>query len=127
MGDLAAVRVGDAVRLRWTMPSETTDGQTLTGQRRVTVCRRAGMGVCAQVKALAEMPKAAVEVEDALPAGMTEGAAGLLTYEVEVQNEAGRAAGASNAAYTASGSAGGGGRTDGHGDEDGRGAGMETG
>jgi hypothetical protein len=103
--DLKAQRVGDAVQLHWTMPSVTSDGQALAGQKKATLCRRVGAGVCRQVSALSEMPKAAVEIEDALPASLLTGAPQLLTYEIEVQNTLAHSAGVSNPAYSASGPA----------------------
>ena len=103
VSDLQAQRVGDNVQLRWTMPSDTTDGLVLIGQRKWMVCRRVGVGVCEQVQSLPEMPKARVAIEDALPAVLAKGSPDLLTYEVEVMNEAGRSAGASNPAYAAGG------------------------
>jgi hypothetical protein len=105
VGNLQAQRVGDSVQLRWTMPNDTTDGQDLTGQRKVTVCRRVGAGVCEQVQSLAEMPAAKVAIVDALPPELVQGSPELLTYEVEVLSTAGRSAGASNPAYSASGAA----------------------
>ncbi len=103
VSDLQAQRVGDSVQLRWTMPGETTDGLELTGQRKVAVCRRVGAGVCEQVQSFPEMPKAKVAIEDALPPAVVKGSPELLTYEVQVMSPAGRSAGASNPAYTASG------------------------
>jgi hypothetical protein len=105
VSDLQAQRVGDHVQLRWTMPGDTTDGLALAGQKKVTVCRRIGAGVCAQVQSFPEMPKAAVAIKDALPGAMVKAAPELLTYEVQVMNEAGRSAGSSNPAYAASGAA----------------------
>ena len=105
VSDLRAERVGDNVQLHWTMPAQTTDGRLLVGQKKVTICRRLAAGVCAQVKSFSEMPKAGVAVEDTLPAAMLKDAPRLLTYEVEVLNEAERSAGASNLAITASGAA----------------------
>ncbi len=87
------------------MPGDTTDGLAIQGQRKVTVCRRMGAGVCAQVQSFPEMPKARIAIEDALPPDVVKGSPDLLTYEVEVLNDAGRSAGASNPAYAASGAA----------------------
>lgn len=103
VSDLQAQRVGDRVQLRWTMPGDTTDGLTLNSQKKVTVCRRVGAGVCAQVQSFPEMPKAKIAIEDALPQAVVKSSPELLTYEVEVLNMAGRSAGASNPAYAASG------------------------
>ncbi|HEY0307930.1 MAG TPA: hypothetical protein VGB94_07205, partial [Acidobacteriaceae bacterium] len=105
VADLRAQRVGDGVRLQWTMPAETTDGRLLAGAKKVTLCRRLAAGVCEQVKSLSEAPKAAVAVEDILPAAMLKDPALLLTYEVQVLNAAERSAGASNLALAASGPA----------------------
>jgi hypothetical protein len=103
--DLQAQRVGDNVQLHWTMPGDTTDGLALQGQRKVTVCRRIGAGICTQVKSFPEMPKAKIAIEDALPPTVVKSSPELLTYEVEVMNDAGHSAGASNPAYAASGAA----------------------
>jgi len=103
VGDLQAQRVGDAVELRWTMPATTTDGLVLAGQSSVTVCRSAGVVVCLPVQRFTAMPKARVEIADQLPAELLQQAPQVVRYEVQVCNAAGRSAGASNAAYTASG------------------------
>jgi hypothetical protein len=103
VSDLQAQRVGENVQLHWTMPGDTTDGLALNGQKKVTVCRRVGAGVCAQVQSFPEMPKAKIAIEDALPPAVVKSSRELLTYEVEVMNDAGRSAGASNPAYAASG------------------------
>src|SRR5580698_546706 len=79
VSDLKAQRVGDSVQLRWTMPGDTTDGLALDGQRKVTVCRRVGAGVCAQVQSFPEMPKAKIAIEDALPPVLVKGTPELLT------------------------------------------------
>jgi len=105
VADLRAERVGDSVRLQWTMPAQTTDGRLLAGQKKVTLCRRLAAGVCEQVKSFPEMPKASVALEDTLPAAMLKGEPQLLTYEVQVMNAAERSAGASNLALAASGPA----------------------
>jgi hypothetical protein len=104
VSDLKAQRVGDSVQLSWTMAGDTTDGLALEGQRKVKVCRRVGVGVCAPVQSFAEMPKAKITIEDILPPALVKSLPELLAYEVEVMNLAGRSAGASNPAYTASGS-----------------------
>jgi hypothetical protein len=105
VSDLQAQRVGNSVQLRWTMPGDTTDKLVLDGQKKVTVCRRVGTGVCTQVQGFPEMPKAKIAVEDVLPPELLHAAPQLLTYEVQVMNTAGRSAGASNPAYAASGAA----------------------
>ena len=103
VSDLKAQRVGDIVQLRWTMPGDTTDGLALEGQRKVTVCRRVGVGICVPVQSFAEMPKAKIAIEDVLPPAVVKSSPELLAYEVEVVNLAGRSAGGSNPAYTAGG------------------------
>jgi hypothetical protein len=105
VSDLQAQRVGDSVQLRWTMSGDTTDSIGLTGQKKVTVCRRVGAGVCAQVQSFPEMPKAKVAIEDVLPPAVVKDSPALLTYEVQVLSDVGRSAGASNPAYAASGAA----------------------
>jgi len=105
VSDLKAQRVGNSVQLSWTMPGDTTDSLALDGQRKVTVCRRVGDGVCVQVQSFPEMPKAKIAIEDVLPPAIVKGSPELLSYEVEVINAAGRSAGVSNPAYTASGAA----------------------
>jgi hypothetical protein len=54
---------------------------------------------------MSEMPRAQVSKLDDLTGELLKAAPSLLTYEVEVLNAAGRSAGASNAAYAASGAA----------------------
>jgi len=105
VSDLRAQRVGDSVQLQWTMPDDTTDSLVLIGQRKATLCRRVGAGVCEQVQSFPEMPKAKVAIADALPPAVANGMSNLLTYEVEVMNLESRSAGASNLAYAAGGAA----------------------
>jgi hypothetical protein len=106
VSDLQAQRVGDGVLLHWTMPHDTTDGQELAGQRVARFCRHVGAGAWALAcVSFPEMSAAKVAIADALPLEVVKGSPELLTYEVEVLSTAGRSAGASNLAYSASGAA----------------------
>ena len=102
--DLSAVRVGDSVRLAWTMPKRTTDRLPLKHPVTVQVCRSEG-APCANIASLTLAPGAAGAYSDALPSDLAQGGDRLLRYEVALQNHAGKSAGPSNAAYSAAGPA----------------------
>jgi hypothetical protein len=108
---LTAVRVGDAVRLDWTTPTQTTDKLTIKGPVTAVICRdTVGANVaripaktsCAAVARVAVTPGAS-EAMDTLPAELTAGPARLLAYRVELLNVAGRTAGPSAAAMAVAG------------------------
>ena len=112
--DLTAERVGNSVELHFTAPENSTDklplrGGTVIGQ----ICRQLPHQACIAVPS----SKAAVSTTgpggvrnpvtwtDALPQSLTDGPAKLLIYRVEFFSPAGRSAGLSEPAFTASGSA----------------------
>jgi hypothetical protein len=101
--NLAAIRVGNAVRLSWTMPARTTDKVLLRAPVDVQVCRAVATGDCIAIANLNLPPGQARAYSDELPPDLTQGPARLLRYEVTMRNHAGKSAGPSNAAYSAAG------------------------
>jgi len=105
--DLHAFRKGDRVILTWTIPSATTDRQTITTLGATRICRGpADMKSCgtpvgqtaSQTQATkASDQKKAASYSDALPPEILQGNDNpLITYAVEVLNHDGRSAGLSN-------------------------------
>ena len=96
---LSAERFGDAVELRWTTPSRTTDGVALTAPRRkggpftAEICRSDTVfppGSCAPFgRVLVESGKPAM-FRDVLTPPLSEGALRVLHYRVRVVNAKGR-------------------------------------
>ena len=103
--NLTAARVGNSVHLAWTMPTKTTDRVTLKRPVTVQICRAMQDGHCADIASVVLPPGAAGAYTDELPSGLAQGAVRLLRYEIALRNHAGKAAGSSNAAYTAAGPA----------------------
>ena len=103
--DLAVTRVGDAVKLRWTMPRRSTDRVPLAGDQRVVICRGSTPTPCNPVGELLLLAGQPAAYTDALPGPLRSGPPGLLVYTVLLENHKGRAAGPSNPAYTAAGAA----------------------
>ena len=103
VANLSASRVGNAVRLTWTMPSRTTDKVVLRNPVDVQVCRALGGGSCIAVASLSLPPALAGAYNDELPADLAQGPDRLLRYEVAMRNHAGKSAGQSNAAYSVAG------------------------
>jgi hypothetical protein len=101
--NLSAARVGNSVRLAWTMPTRTTDHFALRHRVTVQVCRALENGLCANIGSLMLAPGGAGTYTDELPADLAQGPDHLLRYEVVLPNHAGKSAGASNAAYSAAG------------------------
>ena len=101
--NLSANRVGNSVRLAWSMPTRTTDKVILRHPVAAQVCRAVETGPCADIASLTLKPGGAGEYVDALPANLTQGPGRLLRYEVALRNHAGKSAGPSNAAYSAAG------------------------
>jgi hypothetical protein len=115
---LTATRVGDAVTLRWTTPSRTTDKLLITGSIMAEICRetpqlatarRSGQnaGKTAACSAVTRMQVTPGESEavDTLPASLASAPARLLAYRVQLLNSAGRTAGPSPVAFAVSGPA----------------------
>ena len=110
---LTVLRVGDAVRLRWKTPKQTTDKLPMKGGVTAEICRepvagessaKSALGAsCAAVLRVPVAVGAAAEVEDRLPAALAEGPVRLLEYRVRLLNGAGRTAGLSPAVYAAAG------------------------
>ena len=111
---LAASRVGDEVRLRWTTPSRTTDKELIAGPIEAEICRvklavdtpiDEASRPCAPVVLRETVTQGESESVDRLPAELTTGAARLLAYRVQLRNAAGRTAGATAAVYAVAGAA----------------------
>jgi hypothetical protein len=101
--NLSAVRIGNSVRLAWTMPTRTTDHIALQHPVTVRVCRALENGLCANLASLLFPPGGAGAYTDELAAELAQGPDRLLRYEVILNNHAGKSAGPSNAAYSAAG------------------------
>ncbi len=111
--DLTATRVGNTVELHFTEPSNSTDklalrGPALNGQ----LCRQLPHQPCTPAGPKLSIPLTKsndnnnlVTITDLLPSSLAEGAPQLLTYRLQFFNSAGRSAGPSNEALTASGQA----------------------
>jgi hypothetical protein len=118
---LTAERIGDTVSLNFPPPHLTSDGLLLRRSYTVTLCRAVDAGPCQPVQSLQQNAPAIADhaptatphmtprlaplltLNDPLPASLLTSPRRLLTYRVELTNAAGRSAGASNAAMTASG------------------------
>ena len=106
--DLRATRKGDRVNLTWTLPTTTTDRQTIRELGPTLICRTAGeMKECGmpvtrtapQVvpNSASSQQKPQASYVDNLPeAEESDSPDALATYAVEVLNKAGRGAGISN-------------------------------
>lgn len=108
---VSAVRVGDAVRLTWLTPAQTTEGDKLRGSTTAVICRDEGKASpvmlpapCHAVQRLAVQPGDNT-VEDALPVQFATGLPGLLVYRVELFNSQQRSAGRSLPVFVPSGTA----------------------
>ncbi|HEV2730601.1 MAG TPA: hypothetical protein VGV15_11275 [Terriglobales bacterium] len=108
--DLRAARKGDKVYLAWTLPTQTTERQTIRHLGPTRICRslQTAMKDCASVvgqkppaplsrSASPTVPKAQAEYTDSLPQDFQQqNPTGQVTYAVLVLNESGRSAGLSN-------------------------------
>jgi hypothetical protein len=108
--DLAAARSGGVVTLRFSLPQRTTDGVLLkSAMVSATFCRAVDTGVCKPTGAPPQsfsLAQATMgQVVDTLPPELSRGPQRLLTYRVQLANDRGRAAGYSEAAFSAAGSA----------------------
>jgi hypothetical protein len=97
--------MGNDVHLHWTMPKRTTDKVLLKGDQNAHICRQVENGPCEAAGDAKYAPEAAAEFTDHLPQTLTSGAPKLLRYTVELRNSHGRAAGPSNQAFSATGTA----------------------
>ncbi len=107
VNDLKAVRKGDKVYLRWTVPAKTTDGESV-GELGVTRICRSFDEKAAQCEPVGEArtpPTSARTANgkanegsyvDTLPPDVQQDPSKVLTYSVSVENEDGRSAGLSN-------------------------------
>jgi hypothetical protein len=107
VSDLKAVRKGDKVYLRWTVPTQTTDGQTVgplgvtricrSPDQKTTRCEQVGQ---VRVSASAGGKSSGLAKEttyvDMLPPEVQQDPTKILSYSVSVENESGRSAGLSN-------------------------------
>ena len=105
VADLAATRSGATVHLTFLAPQKTTDKLPVRGAVTAMLCRSVAAGACQPVGTLVVRPQQAASMDDTLPADLTQGSPRLLTYQVALQNSAGKSAGASHPAYAASGAA----------------------
>jgi hypothetical protein len=104
--DLTAKRVGNTVRLTFTVPRKTTDKLPVRGLMTAKLCRALESGPCESVSGIGiAAQQTAVSMDDTLPPDLTEGPARLLTYTVTVLNRADKAADPSAPAYAAAGAA----------------------
>lgn len=116
--DLSARRVGNEVHLHWTMPKETTDKVRLKGDQKAHFCLQseaaAGLGKpnaafdakgCEPAGDGEFGPGRPANFSVPLPANLANGSSHAVAYFVELENHAGKAAGPSNAAYVATGTA----------------------
>jgi hypothetical protein len=107
--DVTADRVGNEVTLRWTTPSETTDGQTIKKPITAVICREeTARGkapvTCTPVNKQVVKPghsEAKVQLQGVLAADPVR----LVRYRVELQNDKGRAVDKSGFALVAAGMA----------------------
>jgi len=117
VSDLRAVRKGDRVYLAWTVPSQTTDGETARHLGDTRVCRSVDLemtectnsvGTVAVSQPSAANPvspknpaaKVRAEYIDELPAAILSGSpAAQVFYSVSVMNQSGRSEGPSNVVW----------------------------
>lgn len=101
--DLSAARVGDEVNLAWTMPARTTDAIPLKHLIPGGICRKVGNGACTPIATVSFAPGKAAAYSDHLPIALAAGPVRLLSYQVSLRNHAGKTAGPSNTAFSATG------------------------
>lgn len=106
VSNLSAVRTGDEVALKWTLPTKNTDKIALKGNITVRVCRNeASSTSCSATATLELAPGTDGSFTDTLPAPLASGSPRALTYFIELDNRKGRSAGLSNAAEILAGQA----------------------
>lgn len=121
--DVAAARVGNEVRLHWTMPKSTTDKVTLKGEQTAHICWTGGAAAAGNGKAPAMAaassglpgcqaagdgkfpPEKPVAFAAQLPSALLQGEPRAVSYFVELENHAGKTAGPSNPGWVAAGAA----------------------
>ncbi len=106
--DLTAERTGNDVVLHWTTPTRTTDGLDSKGPLTAQICRETAQATvppsCVPVLRLAAHPGVSSATET-LPATLASDPVRLLTYRIRIENVSSNAAGLSNSAFAAAGSA----------------------
>lgn len=121
--DLSALRVGNEVRLHWTMPKNTTDKVALQGDQRAHICwtgeaapepdgkgtprtvPSTGLPGCHSAGDAMFPPNRPADFTAQIPADLIAKPPQLVSYFVELRNRSGKTAGPSNPAYIAIGSA----------------------
>ncbi len=108
--DLSAVRTGDQVSLRWTMPRRNTDKLRIKGQIDAHICRTESPNPespkdCTEVGSMTLMPGVEGSFAEDLPGALAAGAPRPLRYFVELRNARGRSAGLSNVSVVLAGQA----------------------
>jgi hypothetical protein len=121
--DVAGVRVGNQVHLRWTMPKNTTDKVALKGEQRAHICwingavpgsvgktperpvPSSGLPECRAAGDSTFAPEKPAEFTAQVSAELTAGSPQVITYFVELENHSGKTAGPSNPAWVATGAA----------------------
>lgn len=103
--NLQAERVGDAVRLRWTTPAETTDQMPVRGAISAVICRSEAATPAAACTWSTEIPVSPgpSEALDPLSPALRSEPAKLLVYQLRLNNAAGRNAGSSPPTFAAAG------------------------
>jgi hypothetical protein len=99
------MRIGNDVHLHWTMPKRGTDRVLLKGDQDAHICRSIANRPCDPAGDAKYAPEAQADFIDHLPTALTSGPPQLITYTVELRNHRGRAAGPSNPAWSAAGTA----------------------
>ncbi len=116
VSDLAAVRVGNEVRLSWTTPARTTDKLKIQGAITAEICRETAVAAsprqpvggstpCSPVVRSLVVSPGASEASDTMSATLVAAPARSIAYRVQLRNLAGRTAGPSLPVYVASGPA----------------------
>jgi hypothetical protein len=108
--DLTAMRRGDAVELRFTVPQRNTDHLLLKGDTvSAVICRAVGGGACVALAGKKDFARVtgnhatAAVMRDVLPAELAAGAARAVSYRVELFDVAGKTAGFSEPVYALAG------------------------
>ncbi len=105
VADLAATRAGNVVHLTFAVPQKTTDKLPVLGPITARLCRSVEGGNCTSVRTVEVKPMQAAAVDDLLPPELTSGAPRLLTYQVALENRAGKSAPVTSPAYAIAGPA----------------------
>lgn len=102
-----AERHGASVTLRFTTPTRSSDGLTLTAPVTATLCRAVAGGACVAPSGFTgkKLISGPVEWVDALPPELAAGNDRLLAYRVELFNQHSKSAGPSDRVFAAAGQA----------------------